>query len=223
MQEYLKFGISIKRENILKKKPWEIQPELKKERLAIVGENLKQIRNKATSLYDPKEGDGPWSLGCRIYDRSINLLPMLLSDASWFSYVKKDLYFVMFIGKIPIRFYKGTAEAPPHRTLRRKTIERFHQGTLFPEYDNRLWFWRIAVEPDSDYQTLRITIGQYNDEGEARHIYEIPIDEPITTISILGDQKISAIELRKPEVYKRENLPSEGISNEGARKTKIPG
>jgi hypothetical protein len=205
----------------LENKPWELNPELTEDRLKLIGKTIKEIRNKAISLYDPEEGDAPWSLGCRVYDRTINMLPKLINE-SWFGYVKSNLYFVMLIEGTPIRFYRGNAECPPGRTLVRNSLERQHyQMGLFG--DDNEWFWRIAVETDHDYQTLRITIAQYNDVGDFKNLYEIPIDEPIATVISVTDRKPKAVDLGKPEVFKREKIASGGISNEGERKTKIPG
>src|SRR3989339_2221164 len=112
--------------------PWEIDHGLTEERLCEIARIFRDVRHQTLSLYDPDEGDGPWSLGCRIYERTINKFAGEAENLDWLSVHRSDsLYFVIFIDNIPLRFYRGKIDEPTKRTLRQKLPE-FPKQLNFP-------------------------------------------------------------------------------------------
>jgi len=181
-------------------KPWEIDTGLKKEHLTEIAEIIQQVRHETLELHEPEKGDGPWSLGCRIYERTINTIEELAKRASWLNVVREHLYFVMMIEGVPSRFYKGKAEEPTTRTLRLRYPELEYRQLSFREHG---WFWRFAVDPEEDGTVFRITIAQYDGRGGHRHLYEIPLSEPVTIISPVVEMRRESTVLDAPVLVRK--------------------
>ena len=49
--------------------PWRKYPDLTRDRLSVIATMIRDVRHGCVLLHDPDEGDGPWSLGCRAYER----------------------------------------------------------------------------------------------------------------------------------------------------------
>ncbi len=192
-------------------KPWEIEPELTKDRLCLLAETIKQVRDKTVSMYDPDEGDGPWSLGCRIYERTINKIERKAEALRWLKIYREKLFFIIIINGVPLRFYKGKVDAPTLRTLRqRKFPELRNEQLMFDFESQREWVWRIAVDTDIDGSVLRASVAQYDKIGNHRNEWEIPITDPVTVVSPVEQVQHEAVELDKPRIHKKhKNMPGE--------------
>ncbi len=194
-------------------KPWEIQPALTKDRLCELGRIIRDVRHGTLTLYDPGEGDGPWSLGCRVYERTINIIQRETEDLSWLDFHRSNgLYFVIYIEDVSIRFYKGSIDEPTVRTLRQRIPEIMGRQLEFPFYQSE-WFWRIAVDIDEEGRVLRLVLAQLNGSGNSRYRWEIPILEPITRISPLQHTRSQGAILEKPLLFLRDGESGQGIVN----------
>ena len=194
-------------------KPWEVEPKLRREYLCELGQIIRDVRHGVLDLYDPDEGDGPWSLGCRAYERTINVLGRKAESSPWLKAVRKNsLYFLILLDGVPLRFYKGSFDHPPERTLRQDSPEaRFHQITI--AFDRREWVWRISVEPEQDGRVFRITLAQYDRTGNFRNPWEIPLAEPIPAIASLTGNRSDSVILEKPSLLLRHETIEEGMEN----------
>ena len=134
------------------KKPWEIHPDLKADRLIVIAQLLADVRLGALADHSPKKGDGSWSLGCRIYERSINGIQKLVERGvhPWLGLVHRNqLEFCFSIGLVPMRFYHETDHRRPVQTSLPE-LEALQTAFPFagePELDKVL---RIAYETDED-------------------------------------------------------------------------
>ena len=188
------------------KKPWEVQPELTEERLLFIASILKDVRNRSVDLHDPSEGDDVWSLGCRVYERSINIIARKADSAPWLKVIKKGLYFVMLIQGVPIRFYKGDIENPTARSLQRLHPELEAQQYIFSfAQEHFVWFWRTVVETDELGKVLRIVVAQFTEAGDVRNQWTVPISGSITKMAPVVNMRREGVVLEKPRVEPREN------------------
>lgn len=193
----------------LRPSPWEIEPKLKKEHLCELAGIIRDVRHEVLSLYNPEEGDGPWSLGCRVYERTINILEKLAESSLWLEVVREQsLYFLILVEGIPLRFYRGRFDNPPEKTLRQSFPElRFRQLS----FDQREWMWRIAVETDDDGSVLRIIVAQYDGKGNFRNPWEVPLAGPVPVMASVNDERREAATLEQPALIpKKEKLLEEG-------------
>ncbi len=195
----------------MNQKPWEIEPNLQKEYLCQLGHIIRDVRQGVLDLHDPDDGDGPWSLGCRAYERTINILEKIAETLPWLKVIRKQsLYFLILVDGVPLRVYKGRFDNPPGRTLRKDYPElRFRQLS----FDQREWMWRIAVEPDYDGSLLRITVAQYDEKGNFRNLWEMPLTESIPAITSLTETRADSIILEKPSLIPRDETILEGMEH----------
>ena len=81
-------------------------------------------RKQCVELHDPEQGDGNWSLGCRVYERTIYRIERLATQAElgWLGLVeRKGLRFVFKIGDAPVRFYRETGRKKPGLIIQSST------------------------------------------------------------------------------------------------------
>ncbi|MCL4476526.1 MAG: hypothetical protein M1508_09915 [Nitrospirae bacterium] len=185
------------------RKPWEVHPALTEERLCYIANIIRDVRHKTLGLYDPNNGDGVWSLGCRIYERTINTIDHEKGKLSWLDTIRDGLYFVLLVEGVPIRFYRGDVDNPNTRSLRRKFPELEAQQCTFSFYEPE-WFWRLVAETDADGEILRIVMVQYTESGDSKNPWDIPITEPVKVETPSLDAVRESIVLDRPVVKSKE-------------------
>jgi len=197
--------------------PWVIESELTSDRLYNVAQIMQSVRDGTVEEHDPGLGDGRWSLGCRVYERTINVLEAYAEEVSWLTVHKQNLYCLLVIGGVPVRFYTGEPQRPNKRTLKRAVIELECLEQLELNFGQRQekYSWRIAVEKDLyEHRTLRIMIAQFDQEGSYRNPWEIPLDVRASHFGMIGDHLAEAVDLPAPVVSGVEELERRVASNE---------
>lgn len=192
-------------------KPWEIDPSLTRERLYELGKIIRDVRHGAIILHDPDEGDGYWSLGCRVYERTINIIERETKRFPWLTIHRSNsLYFVIYIEDIPIRFYRGRIDEPTKRTLQQGIPEICGRQIPFPFLHNQ-WFWRIAVETDEERKVLRLILAQFEESANHRYPWEILVTDTILTIAPLIHTQREGTILDSPIITSRDEETKESI------------
>jgi hypothetical protein len=172
--------------------PWEFAPGLKIERLQRVATILRETRASTVGSYDPKLGDGPWSLGCLVYERSMNRLVEASATLGWLAVLSDSLEFVFSIDGIPVRFYRGDGDNPTPKQLSCCHTE-LRQLSLINQSTSNDLAWRIAVETDAvGLATGIVIIGFALENVAARDqsiqcYYEIP--ESIGNVALFPDRR----------------------------------
>lgn len=181
----------------MNRKPWEIEPKLTFECLCELARIIRDVRHDVLQQYNTDEGDGPWSHGCRVYERTINIIERKANELDWLGCIRKEsLYFVILVNGVPLRFYKGKADEPSARTLKQRHPEMaFRQLELF---DDREWVWRLSVETEDDGTVFRISLAQYDEAGNFRNLWEVPLADSIPSITSVDDVRRPAAILEKP-------------------------
>lgn len=171
----------------MSKNPWEFTPALTVDRLQRIASILRETRYDTVAAYDPKIGDGPWSLGCLAYERSINRIVQMSLQMPWLQIINHTLEFVFAIDGVPVRFYRGDGENPSTKQLACCHSELLQLSLINQENHGDL-LWRIAIETDAAGFPTRILLVGFEldqhgkqDKGIMCH-YEIP--ESIGTVSI---------------------------------------
>ena len=155
--------------------PWDKYPDLKPERLAVLASIIRKVRDEVANLYDPRNGDGVWSFGCRAYERTIFALTEASKQYEWLTILpdkEKPLRFTFAIGSTPFRFYRGDPEEPPSRYLL-ITFEEFRQWNLDLSIPADALL-RIAVETDSAGRATTISVVELNEIRVVSGVYAIP-------------------------------------------------
>ncbi len=197
------------------KKPWDVNHEFTEERLLFIADILKQVRNGTVDLHDPSEGDDVWSLGCRVYERSINIIAREAEKTPWLRVIKKGLYFVMLIEGVPIRFYRGEIENPTTRSLQRLYPELEAQQCIFSfAKDHFEWFWRIVIETDESGKVFRVVMAQFTESGNVRYQWTAPLSELVAAVPSIVKPGREGVILGEPMVELRQDLQKRAAGND---------
>ena len=195
------------------RKPWEVHPALAGDRLCSIASIISDVRRRTLELYDPNNGDGVWSLGCRIYERTVNTIDREKGKLPWLNTIRDGLYFVLLVEGVPIRFYRGDVENPNTRSLRRKFLELEAQQCTFSFYEPE-WFWRLVVETDDDGKILRTTLLQYTEAGDSQNLWIIPSTEHVVVETVSAETPSETVVLEKPRVKLKQEKAVEVSQNE---------
>jgi hypothetical protein len=184
------------------RKPWDIHPELLKDRLVTVASILHDVRHEALPNHEPDKGDTNWGLGTRVSERTWHALREAAYQHPWLRIINPSRHFVFSIGSVPFRFYRGLPEKPNSRVLLRQYPEiRQHQMAFeFFEADTE-YFWRLAIETDIFGEVLRIVVAQMSEMGDVKMTWEVPLTRKISVLGSVSAPKPEGIELPSPVVY----------------------
>ena len=110
--------------------PWDFHPALTEERLRLCARLLANARRDALALAAYEMGDDSWSVGCRAYAFGRHRLLRVAESGShnWLRVLDDSHHFVFLIEDVPVRFYRGPADDPTARTLRRQEVEARQLG-----------------------------------------------------------------------------------------------
>ncbi len=182
-------------------KPWEVCSDLQEDRLKFVADIIRHVRRESAALYNPEDGDGPWSLGCRNYERLINIIERESHGKSWLSVKRKNnLGFWAFIGPVPIKFCKTDLMNASAEALKINSDDPVYQPQNVFEFDESTWHWRFIIETDEFGEALRIRIGQFTADGNVKNLHEIPMDDSAWGIIPTSKTLAEPVEIEKPKV-----------------------
>jgi hypothetical protein len=150
-------------------------PALTTERLSLIADTLQEVRNQALRLYDPLNGDGPWELGTRVYERSCFKIKQLTQQHSWLTVIEEEPKprFTFAVEGLPNRFYKGSPDDPPSNYLV-TTYGELLQRQLFQDLRPLDKILRIAIETDREGRERTAKLVELDEAGEATGVYVIP-------------------------------------------------
>jgi hypothetical protein len=132
--------------------PWEIHPDLNRDRLVAIGRLIARGRHDALMWQNPEIGDDNWVLGCRAFQAARHQIMSAAETEGfeWLEVVDHSKHLIFKIGEVPVRFYRGLAEEPTTRTLRQTFPELEQLALVFPGDERQALAFRFAVETDVD-------------------------------------------------------------------------
>lgn len=192
--------------------PWEVHPELTEERLLVIGRIFSRTRKEALELYDPASGDGLWSLECRIYERTINSFLLAARKHPWLRCIKRNLYFVLLVGGVPIRFKRKDFESAATMDIRLFEEEIIAHQLAF-DYDPSGWYWRVFIETDENRDILRLVLAQITEVGITRNAYNIPVTGPVTLAASVTPTLRAPAPVEKPKLGMKKSADKEAAKD----------
>ncbi len=145
--------------------PWDYHPDLTQERLSLITEVIKEVRN---STIDTTEAAHkvPWGTGCMVYDRTRERLTSLCNELSWLNVFDSQGH-VFLIGSVPVRIFKGSPERPTTKTLAVKDDESLQLCMAFNEEVESELIWRFAVDTSTSGKALSVHFVGLTRSGQA--------------------------------------------------------
>jgi hypothetical protein len=160
--------------------PWELHPALAEERLRICARLLANARRDALAMASYEMGDDAWSVGCRAYAFGRHRLARAATSGqhNWLSVLDESNAFVFLIEDVPVRFYRGPADEPTPRALRRHAQEAEQLSLALGDAAEGLVF-RLAVETGEGGRVERVVfLALRGEEGEAVCVWPVPLELP---------------------------------------------
>jgi hypothetical protein len=164
--------------------PWDFHPALTEERLRICARMLAHARRDALAMASYEMGDDPWSVGCRAFAFGRHRLERAASsgDLPWLEVLDSSAHFVFVIGGngngVPVRFYRGAAEEPTERTLKRQEVEVQQLSLALGETAAEGLAFRLAVETDGAGRVDRVVFLALRGEDRVECFWPVPLEVP---------------------------------------------
>jgi hypothetical protein len=165
--------------------PWDFHPALTEERLRICARMLANARRDALAMASYELGDDPWSVGCRAFAFGRHRLERAASsgDYPWLEVLDDSAHFVFVIGSngngVPVRFYRGAADEPTERTLRRQEIEVQQLSLALGEAAAEGLAFRLAVETGEAGRVERVVFLALRGEDRVECFWPVPLELPV--------------------------------------------
>ena len=197
------------------RRPWELHPALTEERLAACARLLARGRADALALADPWAGDDTWSVGCRAYSFSRNRLRRAAEGGRWpwLGVLDGTQHFVFLVDGVPVRFFRGDAEDPTPRTLRRQEAEATQLSLALGTDAAQGLVFRLAVETDEAGAVSRVVfLALRGEAGRAECFWPVPLEQEAAAVP--GDRPVQARRNDAPAMQLP--LPAAGLSRTSA-------
>src|SRR6478672_3819444 len=162
--------------------PWDFHPALTEERLRICGRMLANARRDALAMASYELGDDPWSVGCRAFAFGRHRLERAAQSGEypWLEVLDDSAHFVFVIGSngqgVPVRFYRGAADEPTERTLRRQEIEVQQLSLALGEAAAERLAFRLAVETGEAGRVERVVFLVLRGEDRVECFWPVPLE-----------------------------------------------
>ena len=162
--------------------PWEFHPALTEDRLRFCARLLANARRDAVKLAKYELGDDGWSVGCRAYAFGKQRLKHAAATRNhpWLRVMDDSHHFVFLIDQVPVRFYRGFADDPTVRTLRRQEAEAEQLGLALGTDASEGLVFRLAIETGLNGAVERVVfLALRGEAGHAECAWPVPLDTPI--------------------------------------------
>ena len=159
--------------------PWDLHPALTAERLQTCARLLANARRDAVAMASHELGDDPWSVGCRAYAFSRHRLRRTAEAGhhEWLGILDESHHFVFLIEQVPIRFYRGPAEEPTGRTLRRQEVEAQQLSLALGQgAEGDGLFFRFAIETGEAGRVERVVFLALRGEERTECAWPVPLE-----------------------------------------------
>jgi hypothetical protein len=145
---------------------------------------MANARRDALAMVSYEMGDDPWSVGCRAFAFGRHRLERAASsgDYPWLEVLDDSAHFVFVIGGngngVPVRFYRGAAEEPTERTLRRQEMEVRQLSLALGETAAEGLAFRLAVETGEAGRVERVVFLALRGEDRVECFWPVPLELP---------------------------------------------
>jgi len=187
--------------------PWEINPDLTKDRIKALANFITQIRGEVIDLFDDELGDTRLSVGTRAYECVRTRINDLASSGTWpwLNTLTPDGRFTFRIGNTPVRFTRCSPDRLPNAKLRMspeaQQLDMFGVGP----HGNIRWFFVFQTHYKSAADSV-FFVG-YDEQKNIISQWEIPIEEQVRIIAPVNADLPKPIELDKPQVQVKKPKP----------------
>lgn len=193
--------------------PWELNPELTKERLSSIAQLIVNVRYEALEDHDPSKGDDQWSYGCKCYKRCLYALTQkaLTGEWPWFhAETINTLKAELKIGDTIVKYYKDSPEQAVVRRLTQAGNEVKQLSFMFEFETEPQLLWSFTIDTTAENEIISIHCVGQTLLGDIMCIWEIPFKPYIPTLINLNSPLSDAVDQPAPTV----TIPDNGLEKE---------
>lgn len=178
--------------------PWDFHPALTEERLRVCGRMLANARRDALAMASYELGDDPWSVGCRAFAFGRHRLRRAAESGEypWLEVLDDSAHFVFVIGGnghgVPVRFYRGAADDPTDRTLKRQETEAEQLSLALGEAAAEGLVFRFAVETGEGGRVDRVVFLALRGEERVECFWPVPLEMPPVSAALAEQLRLIA-------------------------------
>ena len=161
------------------KLPWNLHPALTAERLQVCARLLANARRDAIAMAVEQMGDDAWSIGCRAYAFSRHRLRRTAEAGHypWLKVLDESHLFIFLIDAVPVRFWRGAADEPTARIMKRQQVEAQQLSlALGADSERDGLLFRFAVETGERGQVERVVFVALRDEERVECFWPVPLE-----------------------------------------------
>lgn len=158
--------------------PWDLHPALTEDRLRVCARLLANARRDAFAMAAYEMGDDAWSVGCRAFSFGRQRVRRTAEAGiyNWLSVLDESQHFVFLIESVPVRFYRGAADDPSPRALRRQEAEAQQLSLALGADAAEGLVFRLALETDASGALERVVFLAMRDEDHTECFWPVPLD-----------------------------------------------
>lgn len=181
--------------------PWDINPDLTKERIVTIASIIATVRGEVIDRHDKELGDTPLSLGTRAYECSRSRLIAVANTElfPWLDIPTPEGRFTFSIGNTPVRFSRNDPNYLPDRKLVRSAEAR-RQLTLFENHAYAELHWFIVFDTYYKRPADNVYCVGYDKFGQIICQWDIPLENTVPLMSDLSEKLPQAVEVQKANV-----------------------
>ena len=198
--------------------PWDLHPALAEERLRICARMLANARRDALAMASYELGDDPWSVGCRAFAFGRHRLKRAAAsgDYPWLEVLDDSAHFVFVIGSnghgVPVRFYRGAADDPTDRTLRRQEMEAEQLTLALGEAAAEGLVFRFAVETGAGGRVERVVFLALRGEDHVECFWPVPLDMPMPAGGVTEQLRLIVDDGYAGPIMRQSSAPAPALS-----------
>lgn len=183
-------------------RPWNINSDLKEDRLIAVAQFIASVRNEVIDRYDQDLGDTRLSLGMRAYECCRTRIKEVAesNEFPYLSILTPEGRFTFSIDGTPVRFTRNDPECLPGRKVivSQAAMQQMQMFSDKNPYSNVRWFFVF----DTDFKSAAdaVYFVGYSELGEIVCQWQIPMEDSVTLISDTSDKLSSPVKQDKPVV-----------------------
>jgi len=195
--------------------PWEINPNLDKDKIIELAKLIVDVRGEVIDLHDEALGDTRLSLGMRAYEccRSRIIAESKIETWDWLGILTPTGRFTFLIDGVPVRFVRNDPNQLPSEKLipSEETLMQMDMFASESRYATTRWFFVI----DTFYKTAadNIYFVGYNDIGDIISQWDIPLEKHATPLVIIDNNFPAKKEIPKAPIsiktIEKKALPNE--------------
>lgn len=181
------------------KLPWDIFPELTRDRLIIVAQIFTAIRVRCLKAMLPVKGDNGIVRGQRCYQWTRHQTAddaKELGVSQWlYAEPREPNQFELRVGGVRLHYLRGDADDPPERSIA-SGLAKFCEPSLFDVpggtiEDDELWMPCVAINTDKKGNPIGAEFFEVSNKADAdgkrvvRNVWTIPVNEKVETGTVL--------------------------------------